>query len=211
MAGFADVVRRRRFEFELLRDMACATFQARAFASVDDLEAGRRQIVSADRADRATKYRFTLRIPTLIGPGRFAPQTEIGVDTEVPDYPRTEPATWIISKPVPWSPHFRENAPVCLGEEFWLASRGHVTLGHLAIHIARMLNWDEKSRGRGYVGWNGPAIEYHRRHYGSRPLDPDLAYPKLPDWLNPAPVDPPGFTILGGSGPPGRIDFEWRR
>src|SRR5262249_50245357 len=178
-----DILQRRRFDFEVLRDMQCDTFRSEAYASTDDLNHRRRQITSMAEAGRASKYRFLLRIRTLTGPGKFAAETEIGIDTEVVDYPRNAPNTWILSPHVPWSPHFLKNSPICIGEEFWAARKGHVTLGHLAVHIARMLNWDEKGRGAGYRGWNGEAIRYHQRHFGGRPLDSNVVYPNLPSWL----------------------------
>lgn len=188
---------RRRFDFEVLRGMQCPTFAATAYASVDDLEAGRRPITDVGDAGRATTYRLEFRIPTLIGPGRLAPLTVIGADIQVTGYPETEPRTWVITSPVPWSPHFLTGAPVCLGREAWRDRAGHVTLGHLAEHIARMLNWDEVGRGAGYGGYNRAAIEYHRDHYGGRPLDPHVRYPHLPTWLTPAASEPPPRVEFG--------------
>jgi len=89
---------------------------------------------------------------------------------------------------------------VCIGDELWKNQRGYVTLGHLVMHIARMLNWDEKGRGRGYVGWNAKAIEYHRKHYGDRPLDSAIVYPRLPLWLTATePEESSGFEIISQS------------
>ncbi|MBL7258016.1 hypothetical protein [Paractinoplanes lichenicola] len=211
MAKPAELLQRRRFDYEVLADMQCATFASEAYASTADLNARRHQIKSAGAADKCSKYRLIFRIPTLIGPGKFTQQTEIGLDTDVSDYPRNPPNSWIITE-APWSPHFLKNAPVCIGDELWKNQRGYVTLGHLVMHIARMLNWDEKGRGRGYVGWNGEAIKYHRRHYGDRPLDPSIVYPKLPLWLTAA--DAPaasGFEIISQSGSPADSGIEFFR
>jgi hypothetical protein len=211
----ADILQRRRFDFEVLADMQCTTFSSEGYASTADLEARRRPITSADASARCSKYRLAFRIPTLIAPGRFTPVTEIGLDTDVADYPRTPPNSWILTV-TPWSPHFLTNAPVCIGDEMWKHQRGHVTLGHLVMHIARMLNWDEKGRGGGYTGWNGEAIEWHRANYGDRPLDADIIYPKLPLWLNAAdePAASPaasGFQIISQTAIPNETGIEFFR
>jgi hypothetical protein len=106
------------------------------------------------------------------------------------------PQTWLISEPIPWSPHFSQGRPICMGKEFWPARMGHVTLGHLVIHVAMMLNWDEKGRGPGYDGFNRPALDYHAEHYQGRSLDPDLCYPRLPDWLTGQAARRSSFDIL---------------
>jgi hypothetical protein len=191
----AELAQRRVFDYRVLRDMQCAALHTEAYATTTDLARRQNPIVSEDAASRATKYRFLFRVPTLIGPGQFSSETEIGVDTEVVDYPLKPPNTWIISNHVPWSPHFKKGAPVCLGEELWEARQGHITLGHLAIHIARLLNWDEKGRGPGYVGWNGEAIAYHKQYYQGRPLNPNFVYPALPGWLT-GEVDEPEFEVI---------------
>ncbi|MFC4588239.1 hypothetical protein [Sphaerisporangium corydalis] len=191
----AELARRRKFDYEILRDMRCPSFDFEAYRTGGDLERRANRVTDA-QAGSAGRYRLKLRIPTLIGPGKWAQETIIGVNVDVADYPRAEPATWVISHPVPWSPHFRAGSPVCIGEEFWQAREGHVTLGHLVVHIARMLNWDEKGRGGGYVGWNAKAIEYHQTHYGGRPLDSALVYPVLPSWLYGEPDDDQPFEII---------------
>lgn len=195
MSRLDDLASRRQFDFSVLTDMRCGVFDFTAYATVADLTMRRRAITRVDDATRASKYHFVLRIPTLIGPGRFAAETEIGVSTDVVDYPINEPNTWIVSKDAPWSPHFRGGLPVCIGREAWRDHAGHVTLGHLVLHLVRLLNWDEKGRGPGYVGWNGAAIEYHRKHHGGRPLNPSISYPALPGWL-------------AGNGRPAQHDFE---
>lgn len=178
------LVQRRTFDFQILADMQCPVFRSEGYVSTDDLRLRRRQVVDPADAGKVSKYRFIFSVPTLVGPGKTAPVTEVGIDTDVVDYPRKEPSTWILSTHVPWSPHFRSNSPICLGGEFWTARGGYVTLGHLAVHVARLLNWDEKARGNGYQGWSPEAIAYHAEHYGDRPLDAGMEYPALPIWLH---------------------------
>jgi hypothetical protein len=192
-----ELAERRQFDFRVVDDMRGHVFDFQAYRSTADLQHDRNRITRAEDAGAASKYKMTLRVPTLVGPGQFSDETIFGVDLDVADYPMTEPATWLISQPIPWSPHFAEGRPICIGEEFWLARRGHVTLGDLVEHVARMLNWDEKGRGLGYRGWNGAAIDYHRKHYGGRALDPSLVYPALPAWIYGAKADPlPSFEII---------------
>jgi hypothetical protein len=178
-----ELAERRRFDFRVVSEMRNSVFDFQAYRTPSDLERDRSRITRVEDATAASKYKMTLRIPTLIGPGKLCRETLFGVDLDVADYPMTEPGTWVISKPIPWSPHFREGSPICIGHEFWLGRKGHVTLGDLVEHIARMLNWDEKGRGPGYRGFNGDAIDYHKEHYHGRALDSQITYPTPPAWL----------------------------
>ncbi|WP_066375831.1 hypothetical protein [Herbidospora mongoliensis] len=186
----AELVERRRFDHRVVSGMRGPLFDFQAYRTSADLQDSRDPVTRAEDAGEVSKYQMTLRVPTLIGAGEFRPETVFGVDLDVRDYPLTEPLTWVVSDPVPWSPHFQKGSPICIGAEFWTARKGHVTLGDLVIHIARLLNWDEKGRGGGYVGWNPEAIDHHAEHYRGRPLDPELQYPALPTWLLGAPAEP---------------------
>jgi len=201
--------RRRVFDLRVLTAMRCATFDFEAYRSIADLERRQSRVTDPAAGATVTKYRWIFRIPTHISRDHFAPETELFVNTDVPDYPREPPDIWILSNHVPWSPHFRRNAPVCIAPELWVPTGGHITLGDLAIHIAHLLNWHEEGRGRDYVGWNPAAIEHHWKRYHGRPINPDLRYPSLPRWLagerpakssfqnmNPAARPDPGFRIL---------------
>jgi hypothetical protein len=180
-----ELIERRAFDFDLLSGMRCESFDFEAYRSMQDLVRRKRAVTNQSDGGEAATYCFILRVPTLSGPGTFVDETLISVDTNgVIDYPDNPPDTRVLSDPVPWSPHYLKGAPVCIGGEFWLPKRGHVTLGDLAIHLCRLLNWDEKGRGPGYRGWNGAAIDYHREHYGKAPLNPELVYPMLPAWVS---------------------------
>jgi len=167
------------FDFRVVRRMCDTVLDAEAFRSVADLSRGGPEIVDEGHGGLATCYRVKFHVPTLIGPGRFAPETVIGFNLAVGDYPYAAPVSWVISDHVPYSPHFRSGAPVCIGE-VWSQSRGRMLLGQLLVHVARLLNWDEVARGGGYRGWNGAAIDYHAAVFGDRPLDPSIRYPNLP-------------------------------
>jgi hypothetical protein len=187
---------RRNFDLRVLSSMRCDTFDFEAYRSTRDLNDRKRTVTDLEDTS-VSKYRFTLRVRTHTGPHSFSDMTEIGIDTDVPDYPKREPRTWIISRAVPWSPHFMTGAPVCIGDEFWKPKKGHITLGHLAIHLCHLLNWDEKGRGGGYVGWNAEAIALHKRVYNNGPINPDLEYPALPTWLTGSGDTPnPSFLII---------------
>jgi hypothetical protein len=194
---------RRRGDFTILNEMVCPTFGFTAYRSVPDLHVRRRPITSAAEGEHATAYLLDLRIPTLIGKDNLRESTQIGIDTNVSGYPQQEPNTFVLSRPVPYSPHFREGAPVCIGE-YWADMKGRVLLGHLVVHIARLLNWDEVGRGRGYVGWNGEAIAYHKKVYGNRPLNPEIAYPALPASVFAVPTG--SLTPLQGPAPTGSFE-----
>lgn len=196
-----ELAERRIFDLRVLSDMRCATFDFEAYRTMADLEHRRNAVTDSTRGASVTRYRWIFRIRTHISQNQFAPITEIGVNADVKDYPRVPPQTWILSSHVPWSPHFRRNAPVCIGPELWAPSGGHITLGELAINIAHLLNWDEKGRGRGYVGWNGQAIEHHKRAYGGNPIDPNVRYPVLPGWLAGDQPAEPAFRIVSSGTP----------
>lgn len=191
-----ELADRRAFDLRVLSDMRCPTFDFEAYRTLRDLESRRSVVTDPEAGSDVTKYRWIFRVRTHVSRTRFAPVTEIGVNTDVQDYPRKPPGTWILSSHVPWSPHFMQNAPVCIGPELWAQSGGHIVLGELAINIAHLLNWDEAGRGPGYVGYNGEAIQYHQRHYRGQPIDPGLHYPVLPAWLSGEPEDKPAFQII---------------
>lgn len=196
-----DLAARRVFDLRVLTDMRCQAFDFEAYRTMADLECRQSMVTDPAAGATVTKYRWIFRIRTHVSRNQFAAQTEIGVNTDVGDYPRHQPATWILSRHVPWSPHFMRGAPVCIGPELWPRD-GHITLGELAINVAHLLNWDEAGRGAGYVGYNGEAVEHHRRHYRGGPIDPQLKYPVLPAWLaGEQPAEPP-FQIVGAGNLP---------
>lgn len=204
----ADLAARRRFDFKVLTDMRGPVFDFSAYRSTEDLDRRRNAITSESAADGASKYVFRLKVRTHVSATAFSNETEIGIDTDVADYPRKPPNTWVISPQIPWSPHFKRGAPVCLGGELWQLTEGHITLGHLVIHIARLLNWDEKGRGQGYVGWNAQAIAHHQKAYKGQPIDPGLVYPPLPRWLSGDAGGGLSFEISARTQPP---DLGFRR
>lgn len=176
----ADELRKRyAFDYRVVRELDGPIITVHAYRSTADLEADRYRITSTDDGGLATRYRIDYHVRTLIGRNVWQETTSVGFDLSVDDYPTREPANWIISHDVPYSPHFRKGSPVCTGE-LWGERQGHVLFAHLVLHVARLLNWDEVARGGGYSGWNGDAIRYHQEHFAGRPLDPSLRLPALP-------------------------------
>src|SRR5262249_47522355 len=94
--------------------------------------------------------------------------------------PFSEPACFVTSRPIPWSPHFLPSSgAICLGE-LWGQARGAMTLGHLIVHLCKLLNFDEPDREPSYGGWNAAAVNYWRTVLRRRPVTEGLAYPTLP-------------------------------
>lgn len=173
---------RLRFDFEVCSRIWGDVISGAAHRTSADLERHANPITSINDGHLATKYLVAFKVPTLVGPDRFQDVTTIGFDLSTGNYPFTEPATWIVGPEVPWSPHFRRGSPVCIGE-MWRESGGKMLLAQLIVHVAKLLNWDEVARGGGYVGWNGQAVDYHRKKYGGKPLNQDIKYPALPTEL----------------------------
>jgi hypothetical protein len=88
-----ELINRRKFDFRILTDMRSPIFDFRAYRASADLRADRRRITSESDAGAASKYAMTLRVPTMAGPGKMSRETVFGVDTDVADYPLTEPQT----------------------------------------------------------------------------------------------------------------------
>ena len=120
---------RRAFDLRVLSDMRCPTFDFEAYRTKADLAARRLKVTDREAGATVTKYRWIFRIRTHVSKDKFADVTEIGVNTDVADYPRKPPGTEILSSHVPWSPHFMKNAPVCIGPEIWGPRDGYIALG----------------------------------------------------------------------------------
>ena len=183
MARYSETQRRTRLGFDFL---ACTEMARRsnlltleAYASPGDLRARKHAITDPANGHRAVHYLAIYHpLKTLRGAGQFMDSTTIHIDVLAnANYPFSPPASWVIG-PMPWSPHFKQGTVICIGD-LWDV-RGTTLLAHLVRHHARLLNWDERARGGGYVGWNGEAIAWHRKHYGDRPLTDGLVYPELP-------------------------------
>jgi hypothetical protein len=155
------------------------TMKVTAYRSVDDVHARRRPLTAEGDGHLATHYLAEYHMRTLSGPDRYCDRTLVHLDLLANgNYPFSEPSCWVLSSPMPWSPHFKEGNPICLGE-IWREANA-ILLGHLLIHIAKLLNFDEVARGNSYQGWNPEAIKYWRERLHERPVTPGFVYPALP-------------------------------
>jgi hypothetical protein len=175
-----EIHTRLRLDYKAVMRMQRPTMQVTAYRSVDDVKARRRPITAEADGHLATHYLAEYRMRTLSGPDRYFDRTLVHFDLLANgNYPFSEPSCWVLSSPMPWSPHFKEGFPICLGE-IWREANAKILLGHLLIHIAKLLNFDEVARGGGYQGWNPEAIQYWRERLHERPVTPGFVYPVLP-------------------------------
>jgi hypothetical protein len=154
-------------------------FSGEAYRTSMDLELRKDPITLAHEAPFARKYRIEFHVKTLIGPGMFTNRITIGFDLDVPDYPFSEPISWLISPEIPFSPYFKKGTFVCIGD-IWQWSKGEMYLGQLLVHIAKLLNWEPGTANPGYTGRNPEASAYYQRVFGKRPITEGLHYPALP-------------------------------
>ncbi len=203
---------RRAFDHRVLLGMRGSRVEVSTHLTAHDAECGRNPVVNERDAENAAHYRVKYGFRTLVGPSKYNTPTIVRIDASNRGYPYVEPTAWPLTcdgSMIPWSPHFLEGVPVCLGS-IWRRD-GQVLIGHLVSHVAHLLNWDE-CLDPGYVGYNGEAVKWWHEHIG-RPLDPNLVYPSLPlDELYGKPVvrktggfrpvintSPGGFCPLGSS------------
>ncbi len=194
-------------DWRVIEAMACPTFVGHAYATRADLDTDHNRITSADDGHRARFYRLVFNVPTLAKGGALTPRTDVGVDLGVAGYPIAEPTSWCLTSPSPWSPHFEPNSgSICTGT-MWQTGDGEQLLGHLVVHIARLLNWQEDVRGGrpSYNGYNAGSIDHWLDRYQARPLNPELRYPVLPAWLF-GQVEEPQFEFVSEP----QATFEWQ-
>jgi hypothetical protein len=180
--------RLRDVDFRIVNEMQCATMRATAHTSKADAERGAYPVTDQSKAGACWFYRVTYPIKTLLGKGKFSdPRTQpvvVVVDlNQGGDYPFTRPESYVNGSVIPWSPHFSPGVAVCFERlgRVW-ARDGSKTLGHLLLHIARLINFDEVIDDPSYGGYNRAAIQYWRDALKSGPITPKLTYPTIPAW-----------------------------
>jgi hypothetical protein len=143
-----------------------------------------------DRLKFDYRVAMSMRCPLMlvrafrnVGPGQYSDRTTVKIDLLANNYPYSAPCCWTISTKTPWSPHFREGFPICISNDLWESGSGKVLLGHLLIHIAKLLNLDETPRSEFYGGYNPEAAEYWRTKLNSQPINAQLLYPPLPSGI----------------------------
>ena len=172
---------RLRLDWNIASRMNGPLAAIQAFRSMADLAGRKHPIQSPEDSHKAVAYLVEYHIRSLIGAAKFHDRFDISMDLMAGgNYPFSDPACFVVSRPIPWSPHFLTgNGSVCLGE-LWTAARGNITLGHLIIHVAKLLNFDEPDREPSYGGWNAKAMAYWRHVMKRQPVTNGLSYPVIP-------------------------------
>lgn len=136
-------------------------------------------IAGPEDASRARIYKVRYAVRTLTAVDATSESTVVKYDLLAGgSYPFTVPLATVMSRPVPWSPHFHSTGTICLGAG-WQQARGKMLLAHLVIHVAKLLNFDEPVRAQ-EDGFNPAAATYWLGTLRGRPLNPELVYPDLP-------------------------------
>jgi ubiquitin-protein ligase len=172
---------RLRFDWAIAQKMNGPLVCVQAFKSLADLSRRKNPVITQQECHRASAYLAEFHVRSLVGGGEFHDNFQVSIDLLAGgDYPFSEPACFVTSRPIPWSPHFLPSkGAICLGE-LWGQAGGAMTLGHLLVHVAKLLNFDEPDREPSYGGWNAAAVNYWRRVLHRRPITEGLAYPSLP-------------------------------
>jgi hypothetical protein len=206
---------RLRFDWNIAQKMKSPLVSVQAFKNMTVLRRRKHLIMNQEQAHLASAYLVEYRIRSLVGEGKFHDRFEVSIDVlGGENYPYSPPACCVTSRPVPWSPHFLSaNGAICLGD-LWSQARGAMTLGHLIVHIAKLLNFDEPDREPSYGGWNPAAVTYWRKVMKRMPVTKALAYPTLPAEVTHAieiprkplfqPTSVAGFTPTNPQFRPGR-------
>ncbi len=203
------------FDWTIATKMASPLVHIEAFRGVADLSRGKNAIVKQQDGPQACAYLVEYRIRSLIGEGIFHNRFQVTIDLlSGGNYPFSEPACYVTSQPIPWSPHFLAGqGSICLGE-LWAQSRGAMTVGHLIVHICKLLNFDEPDRGPSYSGWNAAAVQYWRTVLKRQPIEKGLIYPTLPAEVTHAievPQKPVFRAAAAAPGAPVRSHFRAAR
>jgi hypothetical protein len=175
-------------DYRLAKDLRCPVMQISAHATKADASRGVNPITREADARNAWYYRVNYHIETLIGQDRYSDPERDPVQLLIDlnfngNYPFSRPESFVIGHTIPWSPHFAPGIQVCFEHpgRVW-RSDGRTTLGHLVIHLAKLINFDETIANPYYQGYNGEAVRFWRSALHSRPITPGLIYPELPAW-----------------------------
>jgi hypothetical protein len=183
---------RLRFDYRVATQMRTPVMSVTAYRNADDLAARRNPVASEDEGHEATHYLVDYYMKTLAGEGRFLNKTSVMFDLLANgNYPYTPPTCFVVSKPIPWTPHFTEDRPICTDDDLWVDARGRMLLGHWLVHVAKLINFDEIPHSGGgtiYGGYTPDAARYWFDHYKQKPITPDFPYPPLPAWISSKPV-----------------------
>jgi hypothetical protein len=190
-----EVGDRLRCDYRVAMDMKYNLMDLAAYASQADATEQRNPILPEHDLTQARFYRAQFHIKTLSGRGKTMDRTDVLIDLlGGGNYPYSMPGTWVLSRPLPWSPHFKEGQPICIESSVWTERK---LLGDLLIYVAQLLNFHEAVRG-GYEGWNGEAQNYWVHELKGEPITPGLQYPTMPQWVNGPLHNQPEFSPRQG-------------
>jgi hypothetical protein len=178
----AVIEQKLRFDLRVCQKMAGDSFKVEAYSSVEDGRSRHKPLIQISETTRIRALLFAYRFRSLVGPGRFAEQFLFLVEPLAGgNYPYSDPQVNALSSSsiaAVW--HHRihpSHGRFCFGN-IWSIGNGKFTLGHLAIQLCKVMNFDEPPGGdRGY---NPAAFDYWHSNYNGRPLDPKARYPKYP-------------------------------
>src|ERR1044072_2471489 len=113
--------------------------------SAADARSGAKPVPPGSRAP-PEHYRVTYDFDTLCGRGRRRKPTIVHIDLMANgNYPFSEPVCRTLGKSTPWTPHFHEFYPICLGAGWpsqTAPDAGQSLAVDLVVHIAKLLNFD---------------------------------------------------------------------
>ncbi len=176
----ADELRSRlSFDYQTVMLMSCPLMEVEAYRNEDDLLAQRNKITSPEEGHLAVYYRVKYNLKTLVGRGRYSNTTTVQFDLFADnDYPESEPLCSVIGSELPWSPHFHPQM-TCIGP-IWKQADGHMLLGELMVHVAKLLNFDEPPNANIEYGYQPDAARYWVNELERQPIS-KLVYPILPE------------------------------
>lgn len=182
--AISSIAARLAFDYEVTSALHSPCLdEVRAFSSYEEYRAGRDISAAHGLEGRATFYFVKFNVPTLAPGGRTI--TGVGICFDLlagGNYPYTPPAVTVVTRPIPWSPHFGlASGAVCIGN-IWALLNGRMLFPQLLGHLARLLNFDEPA-GTPELLWQPDAELYWHQVLKCRPISPDLEYPVLPTEL----------------------------
>lgn len=174
--------KRLAFDAAICRSLASPLLTLTGYTGMEEMRAGQVANEAQEKAGRVVYYTLRLAFPVLVGPGPTTSSVTCVVDLLAGgNYPWTEPAVTIISRPLPFSSHVHpKTGSFCVGP-WWNRARGSALLGQLVVHFLHIMNMDEPEHD--HEGWQPAANAYWRRTMQSKPLNPGLQYPTLDETI----------------------------
>lgn len=168
-------------DYQIMMPLMCPTTpRIRAYATAATARAGKEVTQQEGAAGTATIYDVTYHFPVPVS--KTAKTTDVVVRFQLlalGPYPFAEPLVEVVSRPLPWVPHVSPAGRVCITTA-WIRSGGQYLLPELVIHVAKLLNFDEKKMSSDYSAFREDAVSWWLSTRQGQPINPDLVYPQLP-------------------------------